>query len=51
MSYSFLRQNAVPKEVEYVKNLNAFHRNYLERINNVSKYSQKGSGRAHGKFP
>lgn len=29
--------NAVPKEVENVKNLNAFHRNYLKTINNVSK--------------
>lgn len=37
LSYSFLTQFAVPEEMENVKNLNAFHRNYLERINNVSK--------------
>lgn len=50
LSYSFLTQFAVPEEVENVKYLNAFHRNYLERINNISKQSQKGSGHVHGKF-
>lgn len=33
LSYSIVTENAVPEEVENVKNLNAFHRIYLERIN------------------